>query len=165
MRNRKSAIRKFDYKTFNKNTKTKGGNLRNLRNRVISTVKGFAHDHSFLKTAINADIQLTNEQQLILNTLDIDNPNEQRLTLDIDDPIIWFEEAISKEFFKYYDYEHFSNIEEIGHGAFGKVCRANWKNSEQYLALKSFFIYNDTYYNYTTIQEIVREVSFFFVSL
>jgi hypothetical protein len=41
MGNRKAEIRKFGYKTFNKNTKTKGGNLRNLGNHAV---KGFAPD-------------------------------------------------------------------------------------------------------------------------
>ncbi|CAB4396027.1 unnamed protein product [Rhizophagus irregularis] len=49
------------------------------------------------------------------------------------------EEAISKRHIKYYEYKYFNNTEEIGIGGFGKVFRANWKNSEQYLALKSFF--------------------------
>ncbi len=67
--------------------------------------------------------------------------------------INWIEEAITKKHIKYYEYDHFSNIQEIGSGAFGKVFRANWKNSEQYLALKSFFNLNNT-----TVKEIVCEV-------
>ena len=51
----------------------------------------------------------------------------------------WIEEAISKNYLKYYDYKHFRNIQEIGRGSFGIVFRANWKDSEQYFALKSFF--------------------------
>ncbi|POG67806.1 hypothetical protein GLOIN_2v272849 [Rhizophagus irregularis DAOM 181602=DAOM 197198] len=35
------------------------------------------------------------------------------------------------------------NIQRIGTGGFGKVYRANWKNSDQYLALKSFFNLDD----------------------
>ncbi|PKK65208.1 kinase-like protein [Rhizophagus irregularis] len=53
--------------------------------------------------------------------------------------INWIEEAISKGYYKFYDYKHFSNVQKIGTGGFGKVYRASWKNSEQYLALKSFF--------------------------
>ncbi len=67
--------------------------------------------------------------------------------------INWIEEAITKKHIKYYEYDRFSNIQEIGSGAFGKVFRANWKNSEQYLALKSFFNINNT-----TVKEIVCEV-------
>ena len=67
--------------------------------------------------------------------------------------INWIEEAISKNHIKYYEYEHFSNIQEIGCGAFGKVYRANWKNSHRYLALKSFFNLNGI-----TVKEIVKEV-------
>ncbi|CAB4388526.1 unnamed protein product [Rhizophagus irregularis] len=65
----------------------------------------------------------------------------------------WIEEAISKEYFRLYEYEHFSNVQRIGTGGFGKVYRANWKNSEQYLALKSFFNLNDV-----TAKEIVHEL-------
>jgi len=67
--------------------------------------------------------------------------------------INWIEEAIAKKHIKYYESDHFSNIREIGSGAFGKVFRANWKNSEQHLALKSFFNFNKD-----TIKEIVYEV-------
>ena len=71
--------------------------------------------------------------------------------------INWIEEAISKKHIKYYEYEHFSNIQEIGSGGFGKVYRANWKNSYNYLALKSF--YN---LNHISIREIVNEVIYIF---
>ena len=74
----------------------------------------------------------------------IDNSNEW---------VIWIEEAIAKNYFKYYEYNHFSNIQEIGSGGFGKVYRANWKNSNKCLALKSF-----TSLNNTTAKEIVHEV-------
>src|SRR4051794_10483665 len=67
--------------------------------------------------------------------------------------IDWIEEAIIKKYFKYYEYEHFSNLQEIGSGGFGKVYRANWKNSLRYLALKSFFNLNNA-----TAKEIVHEV-------
>ena len=67
--------------------------------------------------------------------------------------INWIEEAISKKHIKYYEYEHFSNIQEVGSGAFGKVYRANWKHFENYLALKSFFNFSNV-----IIKEIVHEV-------
>ena len=67
--------------------------------------------------------------------------------------INWIEEAITKRHIKYYEYDHFSNIQEIGSGGFGKVFRANWKNHEQHLALKSFFNLNNI-----TVKEIVNEV-------
>ena len=51
----------------------------------------------------------------------------------------WIEEAINKEYFKYYEYKYFHNIQKIGKGAFGDIYRANWKNWEQYLVLKSLF--------------------------
>ncbi|CAB4385543.1 unnamed protein product [Rhizophagus irregularis] len=50
----------------------------------------------------------------------------------------WIEEAISKKHIKYYNYKDFFNSEVIGSGGFGKVYRANWKNSRNILALKSF---------------------------
>ncbi|GBB84172.1 hypothetical protein RclHR1_01080028 [Rhizophagus clarus] len=66
----------------------------------------------------------------------------------------WFDDAISKKLIKYYDYRYFNNIELIGNGGFGRVFRANWKNSEQYLALKSIFNFK----NATFVKEIVREL-------
>ncbi|CAB5381436.1 unnamed protein product [Rhizophagus irregularis] len=45
------------------------------------------------------------------------------------------------------------NVQRIGTGGFGKVYRANWKNSDQYLALKSFFDLDDV-----TAKEIVHEL-------
>jgi hypothetical protein len=66
--------------------------------------------------------------------------------------INWIENSIAKNQIKYYDYKHFNNIQEIGSGSFGKIYRANWKNSIDYLALKSFFNFN------ITAEEIVNEV-------
>jgi len=70
--------------------------------------------------------------------------------------ISWIEEAIDKEHLNYYEYNHFSNFQEIGAGGFGKVYRANWKGLEKYFALKSFFNLDNI-----TVKEIVREVFFF----
>ncbi|EXX65642.1 uncharacterized protein OCT59_024043 [Rhizophagus irregularis] len=67
--------------------------------------------------------------------------------------INWIEESISKNHIKYYEYKYFNNIQEIGTGCFGKVYRANWKNSEQYLALKSFFNLDNI-----TIKELIHEL-------
>ncbi|GBC22097.2 kinase-like domain-containing protein [Rhizophagus irregularis DAOM 181602=DAOM 197198] len=63
------------------------------------------------------------------------------------------EEAISKKIVKYYEYDNFNNIEEIGIGSFGRVFRANYKNSQHYLALKSFFNFNEF-----TLEKIVHEL-------
>ena len=65
----------------------------------------------------------------------------------------WIEDAISAKLIKYYEYHHFSNIQEIGFGGYGKVHRANWKNTHQYFALKSFYNFNSI-----TVKEIVNEV-------
>ena len=62
-------------------------------------------------------------------------------------------ESIAKNFFKYYEYKYFSNLQVIGFGEFGKVYRANWKDSHEYFALKSL---RDT--NNVTIKEIINEV-------
>ena len=79
--------------------------------------------------------------------------SNNRVAEDSNEWINWIEEAISRKHFKYYEYEHFSNIQEIGRGSFGKVYRVNWKHSHTYLALKSFFNLNGI-----TVKEIVNEV-------
>jgi len=43
---------------------------------------------------------------------DTDNTNEW---------INWIEEAIDKEHLKYYEYKQFSNLQQIGAGAFGDL--------------------------------------------
>src|SRR6266496_1786162 len=75
------------------------------------------------------------------------------VTVNSNDWNSWIEEAISKKLIKYYEFEQFYNFQEIGSGGFGKVSRANWKNSHKYYALKSFLNFNDA-----TIKEIVHEV-------
>jgi SPX domain protein involved in polyphosphate accumulation len=82
----------------------------------------------------------------------IENPNNEWIN--------WIEEAITKEYFKYYEFNHFSNLQEIGFGGFGKVYRANWKSSPNYLALKSFFNFNNA-----TIKEMIKEVIIIYSSL
>ncbi|CAB4381898.1 unnamed protein product [Rhizophagus irregularis] len=74
-------------------------------------------------------------------------------SVDYSADIDWIEEAITKKYFKYYEFENFNNIQEIGSGGFGKVFRASWKNSGQYLALKTFFNFDDA-----TIKGIAREL-------
>ncbi|RIA92718.1 kinase-like domain-containing protein, partial [Glomus cerebriforme] len=67
--------------------------------------------------------------------------------------INWIENAISNRLIKYYEFENFYNIQEIGSGAFGIVRRANWKNSHKYFALKSFSNFDNA-----TAKEIVNEI-------
>uniref|UniRef100_U9SK41 Protein kinase domain-containing protein n=1 Tax=Rhizophagus irregularis (strain DAOM 181602 / DAOM 197198 / MUCL 43194) TaxID=747089 RepID=U9SK41_RHIID len=81
------------------------------------------------------------------------NNIEMQNTENTNEWINWIEEAIDKEYFKCYEYRHFNNIQEIGSGSFGKVYRANWKNSEQCISLKSFFNLNNV-----TVKEIVHEL-------
>jgi serine/threonine protein kinase len=68
----------------------------------------------------------------------------------------WIEDAITKMHIKYFDHEQFRNIEEIGHGGFGKVYRASWKNSEQHIALKSLSKLPDL--DVVVAKELVNEV-------
>ncbi|CAB4438249.1 unnamed protein product [Rhizophagus irregularis] len=49
--------------------------------------------------------------------------------------------------------DFFQNIQEIGAGNFGKVYRTKWRNSDQYLALKSFFNLDNI-----TIKELIHEL-------
>ena len=81
------------------------------------------------------------------------NVTEIKVTENSNDWSDWIEEAISKKHIKHYEYENFNNIEEIGFGSFGKVYRANWKNSRSFLALKSFFNLNNI-----VVKEVVSEV-------
>ena len=69
---------------------------------------------------------------------------EPKVTNNSNEWINWIEEAIKNNYFKYYEYNHFSNIQVVGSGGFGKVYRANWKNSRNYMALKSFINFNNT---------------------
>ncbi|CAB4414036.1 unnamed protein product [Rhizophagus irregularis] len=79
---------------------------------------------------------------------------------DNDNKSDWIEEAITKEYLRYYEYKNFSEVKKIGGGGFGKVYRARWKNTEQYFALKSFKNSNseDPKQNEITIKEIVSEL-------
>ncbi|RIA92723.1 kinase-like domain-containing protein, partial [Glomus cerebriforme] len=81
------------------------------------------------------------------------NNAELIFTNDSNEWIDWIENAISNRLIKYYEFENFYNIQEIGSGAFGMVYRANWKISHEYLALKSFYNFNNV-----TAKEVVSEI-------
>ena len=81
------------------------------------------------------------------------NKIESKVTDNSNEWVNWIEEAIEKNYFKYYEYNHFSNIQIIGSGGFGKVYRANWIDSHKNFALKSFSNVNNV-----TVKEIVNEV-------
>lgn len=49
----------------------------------------------------------------------------------------WIEKGVSNKIIKYYEYNCFSNVKEIGSRNSRKVYRANWKSSRNPLALKS----------------------------
>ncbi|RGB42667.1 kinase-like domain-containing protein [Rhizophagus diaphanus] len=57
--------------------------------------------------------------------------------------INWIEEAVDKEHLNHYEYNQFTNIQEIG----------SWKNTKKQLALKTFFNLN-----HVTMKEIVCEL-------
>lgn len=80
------------------------------------------------------------------------NNTEFKVIGNSDEWIYWIEESIAKNQIRYYDYKHFNNIQEIGTGRFGNVYRANWKSTQSFLALKSFFNFN------AMTKEIVNEV-------
>ncbi|RGB34611.1 kinase-like domain-containing protein [Rhizophagus diaphanus] len=80
------------------------------------------------------------------------NNTELKITDNSNEWINWIEEFITKKQIKYYDYNHFNNMQEIGFGNFGKVYRANWKSYHGYLALKSFSNFN------VMAKEIVNEL-------
>ncbi|GBC47638.2 kinase-like domain-containing protein [Rhizophagus irregularis DAOM 181602=DAOM 197198] len=70
--------------------------------------------------------------------------------------INWIEEeVVSKKHIKHYEYKYFSNIQEIGISSFGKVYRSSWKNSDQYVALKSLLKFDNI-----IIKELVHELEF-----
>ncbi|RGB27595.1 kinase-like domain-containing protein, partial [Rhizophagus diaphanus] len=81
----------------------------------------------------------------------IDNSNEW---------IDWIEESILNKQIRYYDYKHFNDIQEIGVGSSGNVCRANLKNSHGYLILKSFINFNIIAKEIVNELKLQREVDF-----
>jgi hypothetical protein len=71
---------------------------------------------------------------------------------DNEDSINWLEKSISDKYIKYYEYSDFKIIDRIGNGSFGSVFCANWKETDNILALKSF---NN---QASTLKEVVDEV-------
>ena len=69
-----------------------------------------------------------------------------------DGSINWLEKSIASDYLNYYEYSNFKNIQPIGCGAFGRVCRANWKDTDNIFSLKSF------HYCESTLKEVVKEV-------
>ena len=66
--------------------------------------------------------------------------------------IDWLEKSINDEYINYYNYLEFKNLNPLGSGSYGRVFRANWKNTDGIFALKTFN--NDK----ITLKEIVNEV-------
>ena len=69
--------------------------------------------------------------------------------------IDWLEKSITDGYLDYYDYSEFKDIQKLGSGAYGSVVRANWKDTDTILALKSFNKQTSTLY-----KEVVHEVKF-----
>jgi hypothetical protein len=63
----------------------------------------------------------------------------------------WIENAFTENYIKYYDYSNFNNIEEIDNNSIRKILRANWKETDTLLIVKSS--------NKLTVKEIMNEVS------
>jgi hypothetical protein len=62
------------------------------------------------------------------------------------------EKCIREKHIKYYEFSEFSEIGEISSELFCKVYKANWKQSEKCVALRSFNL------DHATVKEIIREV-------
>ena len=71
---------------------------------------------------------------------------------DADELVQWIENGIAKEYINYHDFSEFQNVRQIGFGAYGKVYRATWENSNTVVALKSFEN------NKCVMKEVVNEV-------
>jgi hypothetical protein len=79
-----------------------------------------------------------------------------------DEWIQWIKDGIAKisnKYINYHDYNEFQNIECIGNGVFGNVYRANYKNSNTIVALKSLKNGKDF------IKEIVNEVFIIIITI
>ncbi|CAB4438189.1 unnamed protein product [Rhizophagus irregularis] len=75
--------------------------------------------------------------------------------IDVINSSEWIDKAFAKNFIKYYEYNHFSNIQQVSSDSSCKVYRANWKDSHNHLTLKSFFNFNSV-----TVNEIINEFKF-----
>ncbi|RIA86508.1 hypothetical protein C1645_779533 [Glomus cerebriforme] len=71
---------------------------------------------------------------------------------DSNDYIVWLEKSIADEYFNYYEYLEFKNLNPIGSGSYGNVIRVNWKNTDNFFALKIFN--NDK----ITLKGVINEV-------
>ncbi|UZO15572.1 uncharacterized protein OCT59_006990 [Rhizophagus irregularis] len=63
------------------------------------------------------------------------------------------EQCVKKYHLKYYKYNEFDQIKEIGGGLVGKVYKANWKQNGKCLVLKSF--------NLDNVEEIISEIKLY----
>ncbi|CAB4376479.1 unnamed protein product [Rhizophagus irregularis] len=70
------------------------------------------------------------------------------------------EDAITKDFISYHDYNEFQNLQLIGSGVFGKVYRATWKSQDTIVALKSFEFNNYVMKEILNEVQLLRKVNF-----
>ncbi|CAB4438016.1 unnamed protein product [Rhizophagus irregularis] len=75
------------------------------------------------------------------------DPKESNYYID------WLDKSIANEYFNYYEFSEFKNLELIGSGSHGSVIRANWENIENFFALKTFKNYDNT-----MLKELVNEI-------
>ncbi|CAB4398900.1 unnamed protein product [Rhizophagus irregularis] len=78
--------------------------------------------------------------------------SSNKKNIDTDKFIQWVEGGVAEDYINCHVYSEFKDIRFIGHGAFGKVYKATWKNSNTIVALKSFERNN------LIIKEIVNEI-------
>ena len=67
----------------------------------------------------------------------------------------WIDKKIKDGDIHYFEYNEFSNLEEVGQGAFGVVYRADWKNCGVKVALKTLKIRT---YNHSINDKFLKEV-------
>ncbi|CAB4376453.1 unnamed protein product [Rhizophagus irregularis] len=70
------------------------------------------------------------------------------------------EDAITKNYINYHDYNEFQNLQHIGSGVFGKVYRATWESQETVVALKSFEFNNHVTKEIFNEVQLLRKVNF-----
>ena len=69
----------------------------------------------------------------------------------------WIDKKIEDEVIKYFEYNKFSSIVDIGEGGFGKVSRAHLNSEGLEVALKSFVCENSSIKE-DALNEFVKEV-------
>ncbi len=79
-----------------------------------------------------------------------------------DESIRWLEDGIRNEHIMLYEYKHFNNVQQIGFGGFGKVYKANYKNTQECFALKILYENNQDIAYKEIINEVINIIQIFF---